>query len=60
MLWCLWLWVEVGYCPHPVTFYIRGPNKGIIIIIQLLVRGGGGAVPEVEDRRDAHFLTVLT
>ena len=22
--------VEVGYCPHPVTVYIRGPNKGCI------------------------------
>ena len=44
----LGLWVlnrfRVGYCPHPVTVYIRGPIKGyiyhIIIIIQLLLRAG--------------------
>ena len=39
----LWVW----YCPHPVTVYIRGPIKGCpyndsIMIIQLLLRGGGG------------------
>ena len=31
-----------GYCPHPVTVYIRGPiiYNHIMIIIQLLLRGG--------------------
>ena len=23
----------VGYCPHPVTVYIRGPIKGYITIL---------------------------
>ena len=36
--------VLVGYCPHPVTVYIRGPIKDyiyhIIFIIQVLLRGG--------------------
>ena len=37
--------VEVGYCPHSATVYIRDPiiraiHNYIIIIIQLLLRGG--------------------
>ena len=37
--------VQVGYCPHPVTVYIRGPTKGYIYnhitTIQLLLSTEG-------------------
>ena len=40
--------VELGYCSHPVTVYIRGPIRAIydhsISIIQLLL--GGGQYPK--------------
>ena len=37
--------VEVGYCPHPVTVYIRGPIKGYIELLHIdypTVTEGGG------------------
>ena len=52
---------EVGYCPHPVTVYIRGPIKGyiyinhIIITIQLLLRGGSTQPKTVI--RSSHYYT---
>ena len=39
---------EVGYCPHPVTVYIRvllrAMYSHIVIIIQLLLSGGSTQV----------------
>ena len=36
--------IHIGYCPHPVTVYIRGPTRAIynyiILVIQLLLSGG--------------------
>ena len=45
----LFLLLAVGYCPHPVTVFMRGPINGymniyiynhIVSIIELLLRGG--------------------
>ena len=45
--------VWVGYCPHPVTVYIRGPIKGYIepYYIHYPTITEGGQYPRVWDLR---------
>ena len=42
------LGIWFGYCPHPVTVYIRGPIKGYIYpyynYCPTVTEGGGGSI----------------